>query len=145
VDIAQALGGRLMLEDWYQAADAEMSLHAGELDLALHLAEAVVNKSRGAGRLFSLGVAERVLGDVLAQYGHFSEADEHMRNSVAVLEEGGMVLQADWSRARWAAQLRRRGKEDDAQHLFNEVQERFERVGCTFPLSELRRLKAQHG
>ncbi|MBV8672615.1 MAG: AAA family ATPase [Acidobacteriaceae bacterium] len=143
VDIAQAMGGRLMLEDWYQAADAEMCLHSGELGLALHLAEAVADQSRGAGRLFSLGIAERVQGEVLAQYAHSSEADRHMRNSVAALEEGGMVLQADLSRANWAVQLRRRGSGDDAQHLFHQVQGRFERVGCAFALSELRRLEAQ--
>jgi serine/threonine protein kinase/tetratricopeptide (TPR) repeat protein len=144
VEIAEALGGQLMLADWYQAGDAEMALHAGEFDFALHLGEALAGNSRAAGRLFSCGIAERVLGEVLAHYARYDEADGHMRNSIAALEEGGLVLQAGWSRARWAVQLRTRGGYDEAQELFREAQGQFERAGCFFPLSELRRLQTQY-
>jgi tetratricopeptide (TPR) repeat protein len=110
-DIARELGGQVMLGDWYQGADAEMALHAGEVDRAIELAEDLAGRSAKSDLLFSQGIAERVWGEVLAQYGQKVEADVHLGASIAALERGGLILQAAWSRMRWAVRLRERGDE----------------------------------
>jgi tetratricopeptide (TPR) repeat protein len=143
--IAQALGGQLMLADWFAAGDAEMALHAGELELAMQRAREIVDQSRVAGRLFSWGVGERVLGEVMAYYARFSEADEHMRRSIATLEEGGLVLHAELSRAPWGIQQRARGSEDESRPLLTNAKERLESFGCMFSLAQVERWEAQIG
>ncbi|HMI86401.1 MAG TPA: protein kinase, partial [Polyangiaceae bacterium] len=61
-EIALAMGGKLMLDDWYRAGDAEIAWNAGDHDLALRLAETVVESSAASGLLLSQGIAERVWG-----------------------------------------------------------------------------------
>jgi tetratricopeptide (TPR) repeat protein len=141
-DIARELGGQLMLADWYRAGDAEMALHAGDLDRAIELGEELAGRSATSDLLFSQGIAERVWGEVLAQYGRHDEADAHLRASIAALERGGLILQAAWSRMRWAVRLRARGDEPAAQGLFDEAEVQFTRASCAYALGEVNRLRA---
>lgn len=136
-EISQAMGGSLMLEDWYQAADAEIALIDGELEEALTLAVALVDKARSAGLLFSQGVALRVWGEVLARRGRSDEGDVLMSQSVEVLERGGMFMHAARSRFQWALQRRARGEADAAAAIYAQVRGELTRCGYAFALAEM--------
>ena len=133
-----------MLADWYEAADAEMALHAGELDRASELAEAVAISSGKSGLLFSQGIAERVLGEVLAQCSRQTEADEHMEASIDILESGGLKLQAAWTRMRWGVRLHERGEDSQGRLLFDLAERQFAQSTCSFSLSEINRLQFRY-
>jgi hypothetical protein len=139
-EIAQAMGGRLVLADWYQAADAEIALNAGDSHEALHLAQAVATASAASGLLFSHGVAERVWGELLARRGDMTQGDAHMKRSIEVLEGGGVILQATRSRLWWALQQRIRGEVSSAQSLFELARQQLEASGCTYASAEAERL-----
>ena len=111
-----------------------------DLDRALAIADEVAGQSADAGLLFSLGVAERVRAEVLDHYGRPEEADTWLQRSIAALEQGGLHLQAAWSRTRWGLLLRQRGAQAEAEKLFHEAEARFKEAGCEFPLAELKRL-----
>ena len=136
-DAAKTIGGFFLLGDWYEAGDAEMALKAARLDEALERAQTVAERSAAAGLLFSRGIAERVWGSVLARRGHFAEADAHMRASIDVLEQGGMVLQTARSRMQWALDQRSRRQFDSAARLLEQVRRQFEKAGCTYALTEV--------
>ncbi len=108
--IAREMGGRLMLDDWYRAGDADMALNQGDLDTALALAEAVVASSEPAGLLFSWGVAERVLSEVRSLRGQHGEARTHIRRSLEAHERGGFLMQLP--RTHFAAALQARRGDD---------------------------------
>jgi tetratricopeptide (TPR) repeat protein len=141
--IARSLGGQVMLADWYGAGDADMALQAGDLDRALTLAEDVARRSAEAGLPFSLGVAERVRGQVLSRYGRGVESDDRLHASIDALEKGGLLLQAAWSRLHWGVLLRQRHAESDAERLFQEAEAQFTRAGCEYALGELKRLQVR--
>ena len=108
--IAREMGGRLMLDDWYRAGDADMALNQGDLDTALALAEAVVASSEPAGLLFSWGVAERVLSEVRSLRGEHGTARAHIGRSLEAHERGGFLMQLP--RTHFAAALQARRGDD---------------------------------
>jgi tetratricopeptide (TPR) repeat protein len=135
-EIAQAMGGRVMLDDWYRAGDAEIAWNAGDHDLALRLAESVVESSAAAGLLLSQGIAERVWGDALAARGAYQESDAHMERSIGVLESGGLAIQVARTRLRWALQLQKRGECARGDALHREACAQFEAYGCEYAYAE---------
>jgi serine/threonine protein kinase/tetratricopeptide (TPR) repeat protein len=142
--IASAMGGKLVLDDWYRAADAEIALNAGDVDEALQLATAVVDASAPAGLLLSHGIAERVRSDVLALRGDRDGADASMRESIMVLERGGLHAPATRSRLAWALQRRAQGDAAAAERLHLEAIHQLEAFGCEYAHCEaLRRWKAR--
>lgn len=140
-DIAATMGGRLMLDDWYRAGDAEIAFNAGLLDVAGDLAQAVGEQSASSGLLLSQGIAERVWADVLARRGHHPEADAHFERSVAALEKGGLHIQAARTRLHRALAHRNRGA-PTAALAYAEARSHIARFGCPYALAEAERLWA---
>jgi tetratricopeptide (TPR) repeat protein len=138
--IAASMGGRLMLDDWYRAADAEMALLAGRIELARERAERVAAATAAAGELFACGVAERVLGETSALQGDLANADRHMAASIAWHERGGIYVQIARTRLRWALALRRSGEEARASTLHAVAREDFARFRCGYALEECERV-----
>ena len=140
--IADTMGGRLMLNDWFCAGDAEMALNAGDVDLALRRAAQVAEETGAAGQLFSCGIAHRVWGEALALGGDFGAADEHMEKSIATHAAGGIHAQVARTRFRWALQHRRRGDIARAESLYASAREDFARFPCAYALAECERVWA---
>jgi tetratricopeptide (TPR) repeat protein len=138
--IAASMGGRLMLDDWYRAADAEMALLAGRVELARERAGTVAETAGAAGQLFACGVAERVMGETSALQGNLSEAERHISASIAWHERGGIHMQIARTRLRWAVALRRAGEEARASMLYRVAREDFARFQCRYALDEGERL-----
>jgi tetratricopeptide (TPR) repeat protein len=138
--IASAMGGKLVLDDWYRAGDAEIALNAGDADRAFELATQVIDSSSAAGLLLSHGIAERVRSDVLALRGQHPAADAAMREGIAVLERGGLYAPAARSRLSWALQRRARGDLESGELMYREVLEQIAGYGCAYALEEAQRL-----
>jgi tetratricopeptide (TPR) repeat protein len=137
--ISEDLGGRLMLNDWFQAGDAEIALNAGRHDEARGRAQEIAGAS-ASGKLFSRGVAERVWGEVAALEGDAEEADTHMTRSIALHSAGGIEVQTARTRMRWAMQCRRRGDAARADGLAQIASRQLESYGCEYALDECARL-----
>jgi serine/threonine protein kinase/tetratricopeptide (TPR) repeat protein len=136
MEVAQTMGGRVMLDDWYRAADAEMALNADHVDHALSLARAVVEQSEPRGLLMSEGIAQRVWGEALLMTGHPAAGNDRMARSVTTLERGGLLSQSARTRLRWALALRRRGQRTEAELAYRKAHEALSRFGCKYALME---------
>ena len=136
--IASAMGGKLVLDDWYRAGDAEIALNAGDADLAFELATRVVDASSAHGLLLSQGIAQRVRGDVLALRGQHDAADVDMRAGIDVLERGGLHAPATRSRLSWALQRRARGDLEGGEKMYRDVIDQLTAHGCEYALAEAR-------
>jgi tetratricopeptide (TPR) repeat protein len=139
LEVAEALGGRLMLSDWYEAADAELLLLEGRYEEAEAAARQLRGRSQAAGLLASLGLAERVLGEALHQRGLRAEAEQHLSASLEVLEGAGLVLSAARTRFRRALCLRRAGRAGEAARDLREALAVFEASHCSCARDELTR------
>ncbi len=137
--ISSAMGGKLVLDDWYRAGDAEMALNAGRIDEAFDLASELARSSESRGLLLSQGVAERVRSDVLARRGQHEAADAAARAGIAALEKGGLYAPATRSRLAWALQRRARGDAAEAGELLREVIDQLARHGCEYAIEEAQR------
>jgi tetratricopeptide (TPR) repeat protein len=136
VELEKVMGGRLIMSDWYVAADAELALNAGRVEEALEGAMAVAESSRGAELCLSHGIAERVWGAALARAGDAAGCDAHMKTSVEVLEDAGVVFQAARTRLAWALARHARGDVAMAEQLFEEALAVLTAAGCDYTLVE---------
>lgn len=110
-NLAQRLGGQLIMSDWFAAAEAELTLSAGLLAEAAVQAEQAVAQARSAGSIFSEGLAERVWGQAVmaADPARREEADGHLAASLRLFEEGEARLEAARTHVIWGQLLRDRG------------------------------------
>jgi hypothetical protein len=106
--------------------------------VAGELAETVAAQSGASGLLLSQGIAERVWADVLAQRGHYDEADAHFDRSLAALDRGGLRVQEARTRLHRALALRDRGS-PAAPHAYADARDHIERFGCPHALVEAER------
>ena len=139
-EIAQAMGGRLLLADWFHAADADIAWNAGRTSDALRRAQTVAASSEAAGLIFSQGVAERICGRSLAAQGDHDASDAHMSRSIALFEDGGVILQASRTRLVWALHQRARGDLTAATALYDAARRHLEQAGCAYAVEEADRL-----
>lgn len=143
--IADTLGGRLMLNDWYRAGDAEIALLAGNADVAVDRARAIVEAEGVTGQLFSRGVAERVWAEAVAIAGDAAATDAHMERSIALHDSGGIHVQATRTRFRWALRCRARGDMARASELWLAAHQQFSSYGCAYAVAECERLWREAG
>jgi tetratricopeptide (TPR) repeat protein len=131
IQIADAMGGRLMYADWFDAVDVDCAFNAGRFEEALERAMSVSTTARAAGQIMSQGVAERVLGKALSRdAARAEEADRHFARSIEVSESGGLVLEIAHTRVSWGEVLRARGLTDAAAEQFRQALNQFELSGC---------------
>ena len=93
--IAQSIGGRLLLVDWFAAANAEIALTDGDVAGALTLAEQAVAVSKPVDGVFAEGMAHRVWGLALAAKAEAQATDSdwaaveaQLMASVQIFESG---------------------------------------------------------
>jgi tetratricopeptide (TPR) repeat protein len=130
-EIAQTLGGRLILADWFAAANAEIALATRHAEQALQLAREAVQTAQGVGSVFSAGLAQRVWGEALVRLSppQWEEAERHLATSVQLLESGQILLEAARVRVAWGHICSAQGKQTEAQALWAAAAEQFKRSG----------------
>jgi tetratricopeptide (TPR) repeat protein len=135
LEIARAMGGRLMLDDWYCAAEAETELEAGAVERALELARGVAESSARQGLLLSQGIAERVWGVALSRLGQTGPGVEHLERSISVLESGGLEIQSTRTRLQQAL-LWKRQDPTRAERYYERACNELEQYGCIYALAD---------
>ncbi|HEX3244274.1 MAG TPA: adenylate/guanylate cyclase domain-containing protein, partial [Chloroflexota bacterium] len=144
-EIGQNLGGRLILADWFAAAEAEIALNAARFDEAVALAEVAVDIATPAGGIFAEGMAQRVWAAGLAEVKppRWDEVDAHMAESLRALHAGEALLEAARTHAAWARICRRRGDDAAALEHFQHAAEQFETSALAEELTQTRRAMAE--
>jgi class 3 adenylate cyclase/tetratricopeptide (TPR) repeat protein len=139
----EALGGRLLLTDWFIAARAEIALNAGRLQEAIALAEQAVTAGQAVQNVFSQGLAHRTWALALTDLDTgLDEAAEHFAASVEALESGGIFVEAARSRAGWARLLCDHNQHTAAQQQIELATAVLQPAGRTEELAALRALLA---
>lgn len=137
VAVTNEIGGRCITSDWYVAADAEMALLRGELELALTTAQAVVAAASKADLFLSWATAERVWAAVLSRRGAAAaEVEQHLRESLRVFTLGGLLLDAAQTELWWARLLKERGCPwEEAQPHLHKATQIFAAAGCEYAVA----------
>ncbi len=108
--LAQQMGGQMIISDWLEAADGERAILAGQPELALTRAQAVVQKSQAVGLVLSHGIAQRVWGCAVARLGASdSELDAHFNESLQVLKRGENLIEIAHTQQWWGRIYHERG------------------------------------
>jgi hypothetical protein len=141
----EALGGRLLLADWFIAARAELALNAGRPEEAILLAEEAVAAGEAVANVFSQGLAHRTwaLAHSRLDRGRWIDAEQHIAASVEALESGGILLEAARSRACWARLLRERESQVEALEQIALAADRFRAAGLDDELAAVQALTMQ--
>ncbi|HEU4583432.1 MAG TPA: protein kinase [Polyangiaceae bacterium] len=136
MEIARAMGGRLLLDDWYGAAEAETELEAGAVEHALELARNAAQASARQGLLLSQGIAERVWGVALSRLGQDGPALEHLERSIAVLQSGGLAIQSTRTQLQQALLWKRQRQLTRAEQCYERTCNELEHYGCIYALAD---------
>ncbi len=136
--IAQVMGGKMIISDWFEAADGERAILAGQPELALARAQAVLKKSQPAGLVLSHGLAERVFGCAVGRLGgNDAEMDTHFQESTNVLDRGDNVLDVAHTQLWWGRLCLERGQRGRAREHFQAACEQYQRSGLNVARAEL--------
>jgi len=140
--LGEKLGQNLVFGDWFAAASAEIALNAGQVEIALDLAEQAAARGQQMGGLFSQGLAHRVWGQALAahQPPRSAEAEKHFVESLRLFEAGQARLEAARTHLAWGKMLRERGDADSARQQLAQAAAQFDASGLTRELEEARTL-----
>jgi class 3 adenylate cyclase/tetratricopeptide (TPR) repeat protein len=143
--VAQSIGGRLVIADWFAAAGAELALAGGRADRAVTLAEEAVGLARAVGGIFGEGLSERVWGRALASLdpSRLEEAEGHLQRSLELFESGDCHVEVAHTNLAWGTIRMERGDIARAVELLRLAATRFESAGLEGPLAEARTWLAQ--
>jgi len=139
--VAQALGGRLLLREWFAAAEAEIALRGGQVHDALSLADHAVAIAHASGNLFGEGVAQCIWGQALAvlQPEAWDEADSHFALGVETLTAGECVVERARTHVAWGQVKLARRQGSAAREHFERAREVFEASGANAEALAVRR------
>jgi tetratricopeptide (TPR) repeat protein len=142
--VREALGGRLVLSDWFDAANAEILLKTGQVEAARALAEKVVASAKANDGIFAEGLAQRVWAEALVASDHpqREEADPHFAESLQAFEPGEARLEAARTHVVWGKLLARRGDVSAGREHLAKAAAQFEASGLTRELDETRAMIA---
>jgi len=89
-EAAKALGGRLLLGEWFAAAEAESLIDAVDPATGLHRAQEALELSKNTENIIGEALAERAIGRALASgKKDLQEALQHLTRSVEICDEIG--------------------------------------------------------
>jgi hypothetical protein len=141
-DLVASLGGRLIIADWFAAANAEITLAAGRVEEAQALAQQAVTLAKSVNGLFGEGEAERVWAQALAacEPERWDDVEAHLSASVRALEAGDARLEAARTQAVWGRLLANRRAVAAAREHLTLAAAQFERTALTAELARTREI-----
>ena len=142
--VAQELGGRLLFEDWFLAARAEIALGMGRIQEALDLAERAVVMAQELGSLTGEYIGLRVWGLALARLDaqRWDEAEARFARCLRLQESAPAPPHAAHTHLIWGTVCRDRGDLDAAREHWEEAAALSEACGITWQVEKARALIA---
>lgn len=142
-EVLKAMGGRLVITDWFLASKAELAFFKGNIEGAAIGAEQVASTFGPQGAILSTGVAERVWGLALGARDSSPEgiaaAEPHIEKSVKMLSEGPFYCDAARTDLFWALRLRSWGYGERAEESYRRAVETLQKYGYEKALVEAAR------
>jgi len=127
-EMAQALGGRVLSDDWWIAIEARMMLQVDRAEEALALAQQAVAYTQLTQSIFAEGWAQRAWGQALAALNppQWDEAEAHLDASIQLLESGEARLEAARTHVAWGKVCLDRGNIAAAREHFEKAATQYE-------------------
>jgi len=129
-ELGKAIGGQLVLADWFTVAEAEIALNAGRMDDALRLAEAAVVACKPIS-VYSDAMAQRAWARALKIQQHFEEAEAHIALSLTGMETSEARIEAARVHYEWGLISQARNDEKNALDHFQKAADLFAASGLT--------------
>lgn len=141
-EVAQKLGGQVIMADLFTTAKAEIAFKSDLFDEALALAQQSVNTARVMGGVWGEGVARRIWGQVLSAHEppRWDEAEEQLAESLRMLESGQNHLEVARTQTAWGNMSRKRGDLASARKHWEQATAQLEASGITHEVEEVRSL-----
>lgn len=120
VDKAKAtrefLGGKVLLSDWFDAAELEILVRAGKLEEVIERAPSVIQVMHAKGSVFAEGLSHRSLATAAARTARLelSDVEAHFEKSLRLLETSGANMEAARTLLAWSRVLRNRADSQTA-------------------------------
>ncbi len=138
--VGESIGGRLLLSDWFAAANAEIALAAKDYGQAFELAQQAAAFSKSVGGVFAEGLAARICGEALMAMPapRLEEAETHFTASVQAFETGDGRIDAARTHASWGLLRRAIGDEPSAREHFEKALAQFVESGLLHEVAKVR-------
>jgi tetratricopeptide (TPR) repeat protein len=138
--VAEQLGGRLMLADFFLAGRAEIALGTGRIQEAQDLAEQAANIAQKTGSPAAEATARRVWGQVLASMRppRWNEVETQFAESLRLFESLPMTPEAALTHLVWGSACRDREDLVRAREHWEQAANLWEGCGITWELERVR-------
>ena len=145
-EVAQQLGGKVIMGDVSLAARAEIALLKKDWNEAIELARQTLEVAQMTGAAWSAGVAYRVWGQALVNLDPpgWEEAEKHFAESINVLEIGKNRLEAARTRLVWGKVCRDLGNTATAHDHWQLANRQFTESDSTQEIQKVQQLMAAH-
>ena len=142
VTIAEELGGRVIMGDLFATAAAEMALKSQEFEKAVSLAEQAVEIAKQINGILAQGIAHHVWGRALyaLDVAHWDETQEHMAQSVKLLEAGQNSNEIARTYELWGRLCVDHGQDDVARKYWQLAADSFKTAGLVWELENVQAL-----
>jgi hypothetical protein len=143
-EVAQQLGGKVIMGDVSMAARAEIALLKGECNDAIELARQTLEVAKITGAAWSAGVAYRVWGLAMVNLNpaHWEAAEKHFAESIKVFEIGKNRLEAARTHLAWGKVCRDRGNTELANNYWELANRQFTESNSTGEMQAVQKLMA---
>ncbi len=137
---AAQFGGRLFIDDWASAFDAELALNAGQYETAIARAKDVVHEF--VDSIYAPAFAHRVWAQALAALAprNSQEAEQHFASSLELFQSGDARLEAARTHMAWGRLKEERGDRQSAREHLERAANQFEESGLEHELEQAQRM-----
>ncbi|MHB8629843.1 MAG: ATP-binding protein [Aggregatilineales bacterium] len=145
-EIAESLGGNLILSELFWAYEAEIAYNASRYNEALALVEKVMPLAQRLNSKTSFGILYRAWGLSLA-YGkqRWDEAESHLKTAATVYEAGDARLLLAQTHVLWGGVCRNRGNKTEALTHFKLAATQYQDSNLAKNLAKVQHLIAELG
>ncbi|MCP4630354.1 MAG: AAA family ATPase [bacterium] len=145
--VAQKLGGKVIMGDVSLAAQSEIALFKGDWQNAITLAQKTLEVAQMTGAVWSAGVADRVWGQALVNLDPpgWEEAEKHFAESIGVLEAetGRNQLESARTQVAWGIVCRDRGHTATAHNHWEKANRQFTESDAPQEIQRVQKLMAE--
>jgi class 3 adenylate cyclase/tetratricopeptide (TPR) repeat protein len=145
-EVAQKMGDKVIMDDVFQAARAEIALLSGSPQDAIQIAGRNIETAQPLGSIWSVGVSHRVWGQALAKLPtpSWDQAEIQMAQSIEILESGQNRLEAARTRLAWGEICRNRGNTGTALNHWEQANRQFTASNAACEMQRVQSLMASH-